>query len=69
MDTDHVYFPRRNYRTSVERRFRELEDNKREICMALHAERHALITERVDPLPEKPTREQMNQAVNQRSAQ
>lgn len=57
-DVDHLYWPRRNYKTQVEKQFRELDENKTLVCRALHEERHA--TERP---PQKPPREVMIQAI------
>lgn len=49
-DTDHFYYPANQYTTPVERRFRDLPENKREICRTLHEERHA--TELPPPKPD-----------------
>lgn len=39
-DTDHIYHPARNYRTPLEQEFRELPENKRQMCRWLHDLRH-----------------------------
>lgn len=53
-DTHHLFFPRRNYTSKVDREFRELPINKEQLCRAEHDERHA-----TEPLPDKPTRDKM----------
>lgn len=57
-NTHHAYYPRRAYRTVIEKAFRELPDNKEQLCMAEHLDKHA--TERP---PQKPPREVMIQAI------
>lgn len=41
-DVHHQFWPRRHYKTSTEKRFRELPENKVLICRNLHDEEHAL---------------------------
>lgn len=53
-DTHHLYYPRANYRTQLEKQFRELAVNKEQLCRYEHDQVHA---ENEPPL--KPTREQM----------
>lgn len=53
-DIDHYYYPRRNYRDSVSKAFRELAVNKTLTCRQLHDERHAS-----EPVPKKPSRNEM----------
>lgn len=57
-DTHHTYFPRAAYRTAVEKQFRELPVNKETLCRNEHNERHYS-----DPIPEKPDRNEMLQAI------
>ena len=40
-DIHHEYWPKADYKTSVEKEFRELEINKEFICRALHNAIHA----------------------------
>lgn len=53
-DTHHLAYPRSDYRTGVEKRWRELDFNKVSICRGLHNAIHES-----GYLPEKPTREEM----------
>lgn len=62
-DIDHEYWPSRQYRTPLEKEFRELPENKRQICRDLHNERHA-----TESPPEKPSRREMISAVQQSMA-
>lgn len=57
-DVHHKKWPRRDYRTPVEKEYRELEDNKELSCRDRHNEIHA--TQRP---PEKPSREEMLASV------
>ena len=57
-NTHHTYYPKRRYTTAVEKEFRNLPENKEQMCMAEHLELHA--TERP---PQKPSREIMLQAI------
>jgi len=57
-DTHHLFYPRRDYRRGVEKRFRELPENKEQICRWEHDERHA-----TELPPEKPSREEMLRAI------
>lgn len=57
-NTHHRYWPKRRYTTSVERAFRELPDNKVDLCMDEHRELHA-----TEAPPHKPTRNEMLQAL------
>lgn len=58
-DVHHKYFPRRSYRTPLEKEFRELPENKVVICRQLHNDEHATI----EP-PDKPPISEMRQRVN-----
>lgn len=53
-DLHHLYFPRLDYRDIMSAEFRELPENKQQICRWEHEQRHAS----EQPL-EKPTREEM----------
>jgi hypothetical protein len=53
-DTHHLAYPRRDYKTAVEKRWRELPERKVEICRWLHQNIHAS-----GYLPAKPDREDM----------
>ena len=57
-DKDHFYFPKHDYPTGVERRFRNLPENIIEGCRVVHDERHA-----TTPPPEKPTIDMMREAI------
>lgn len=57
-DTDHYYWPGYDYKTRVERDFRELPENKDQLCRDLHDQRHA-----TEEPPDKPTRDFMVQAL------
>lgn len=59
-DVHHLYYPRRDYTTSIEKRFRQLDENKVLICRALHDDEHALWE-----VPEKPDLELMKMAVTE----
>lgn len=59
-DVHHLFYPRRDYRTSTEKRFRELDENKIKICRNLHDEEHALF-----PTPDKPSVEIMRMALDE----
>lgn len=56
--THHVYWPRRDYTTSLEKRFRNLPANKELLPRCLHDELHATLES-----PEKPSYEYMESAV------
>ena len=53
-DEHHLYFPRVDYRDIMASEFRNLPENKEQICRREHDERHA-----VEQPPERPPREQM----------
>lgn len=53
-DTHHLWSPRSEYKTSVEKQFRRLACNVMEMCRVEHEELHA-----VQPHPEKPPRSYM----------
>jgi len=53
-DTHHTAYPRRDYRTAVEKRWRELPVNKIQICRGLHDAIHAS-----GYIPAKPSRDEM----------
>lgn len=57
-DTHHEYFPRSDYRRGVARQFRELPENKVQLCRNEHDELHAV----TEP-PIKPSREEMMGAI------
>lgn len=54
MTRHHAYWPRREYTTPVEKRFRNLAVNVGMVCMAEHQELHM-----TTPAPDKPSREEM----------
>lgn len=58
-DTHHIYYPASNYRTLVEKEFRELPENKVQLCRNEHNERHA-----TEEIPVKPSRDEMLQAIS-----
>lgn len=60
----HQYWPRRDYKTSLEKEFRELPENKEQICKWLHQ----LIHENSEP-PEKPNVQDMIRAIAQSAIQ
>jgi hypothetical protein len=60
VDTHHKQYPRSAYRTPTERRFRELDENKVDLCRAVHNEIHA-----TEPAPIKPSLEVMQFAIQQ----
>jgi hypothetical protein len=63
-DVHHLYYPRKAYRTSVERQFRNLPENKEQICAWLH------VLEHLDNAPpEKPSRDEMLQAIAEAAVQ
>ena len=62
-DTHHLFYPRRDYRRPTERDFRELPENKEQLCRAEHDERHA-----TELPPEKPSRVEMLGAIATYSA-
>lgn len=57
-DLHHTYYPRSEYRTKVEKEFRELPENKVQLCRNEHQEIHA-----TEPDPVKPSREYMIAAI------
>lgn len=59
-DIHHKYWPRRDYRTQVERQFRSLDINKVKICRAMHNEIHASRRK-----SDKPPREGMLRAIKE----
>lgn len=63
-DIDHYYFPRKNYRDSVSKAFRELVVNKTVTCRALHDERHA-----TQSPPPKPSRNEMLAVLQQQQGE
>lgn len=56
----HEFYPRVDYKSPVEKRFRELPENKFEVCRQMHDEIHAH-----DEPPMKPSIEVMRHAVNE----
>lgn len=59
-DEHHLFFPKRDYQTRVERDFRELPENKAQLCRYEHNQIHA-----TGVIPEKPSRGDMIQAIAQ----
>lgn len=57
-DTHHLMWPKRDYKTPVERRYRELPENKVQLCRDLHDLEH------YQEPPEKPSREEMLGALS-----
>ena len=57
-NTHHLYFPANSYQTPLERLFRELPENKEQMCMYEHQLLHEL-TE----APKKPSLEEMLRAL------
>lgn len=58
-DSHHVYFPRRDYKTKIEKQFRNLPENLVEMCRNDHDNLHATQTP-----PEKPSRDEMLVAIS-----
>ena len=58
-DSHHEVWPRRDYKTGVEKRYRRLGVNIVQLCRSEHEEIHA------GPPPEKPSRDEMLQAINE----
>lgn len=54
----HEYFPERAYKTGIEKKFRELDENKIRLPRCMHDELHA-----TTPEPEKPSRYDMLAAI------
>jgi hypothetical protein len=59
-DVHHLFYPRKDYRTSTERQFRELDENKVRVCRAVHDNEHALWL-----IPDKPDLEIMRMAITE----
>lgn len=57
-DVHHKQWPRRAYRSIIEKAFRELEENKVRICRDEHNERHA-----TESPPDMPSHQYMRQRV------
>jgi len=57
-NTHHAFWPGNVYKTAIEKTFRELPENKKQLCMYEHAQLHAV----TEP-PLKPTRNLMIQAI------
>lgn len=57
-DTHHLYYPKAEYTTPTEKRFRELDANKILGCRALHNLRHY-----TENPPKKPSVQEMNEAI------
>lgn len=57
-NTHHHYWPKFKYTTAVERSFRELPENKEQMCMEEHRELHE-----TTPPPKKPSRDFMLNAL------
>jgi len=58
-NTHHIFYPKRDYQTPVEKDFRELPENKVALCMVEHEEIH-----RTERPPQKPDRDEMLVAIN-----
>lgn len=57
-DEHHLYYPRAKYVQGYEKKFRELPENKIQICRRIHDELHAQILE-----ADKPKRRDINRAL------
>lgn len=57
-DIDHYWYPKTDYKTAIEKEFRELPEFKRQICREQHDERHRLETP-----PPKPDLTFMREAI------
>lgn len=57
-DVHHKFWPRRAYRSTVEKEFRELDENKVKLCRDLHDAEHALWE-----IPDKPDIRLMRLAI------
>ena len=57
-DEHHLFYERRMYRTAIEKAFRELPENKVQLCRNEHNTIHA-----TQPIPEKPSVEDMRVAI------
>lgn len=57
-DVHHLYFPRKVFRTAIERAFRELDENKVKMCRNWHNTDHAVFE-----APDKPDVEIMRMAI------
>ncbi len=64
-DIHHEFHPRREYKTGLERKFREIPEFKTILCRASHQLIHAMIDKRIEPLPEKPDRVFMLNALQE----
>lgn len=58
-NTHHKLWPRNRYKTDVEKQFRQLPQNKEDMCMDEHRELHA-----TTPPPPKPSHAEMLLAIN-----
>lgn len=58
MDIHHLYHPRRDYKTKDEKEFRELDENKVNMCRDFHNMDHAVF-----PPPDKPDAEFIADAI------
>lgn len=59
-DVHHLYYPACDYKTRLEKEFRDLEVNKIAICRAIHDEIHA-----EDTPPDKPSHQFMCEEVRE----
>jgi hypothetical protein len=57
-DSHHIYFPKNHYRDTLESEFRELPENKQQLCRFEHDEIHAEVEQ-----ADKPEREFMREAI------
>lgn len=57
-DTHHLYHPASNYRTKIEKKYRELPSHKVQLCRNEHNEIHA-----TQEAPTKPDRNEMLRAI------
>jgi len=58
-NTHHLYYPKNDYTTPVEKEFRELQDNKVVLCMVEHDQLH-----KIEQPPMKPSRDEMLMVIN-----
>lgn len=61
IDVHHLYHPRKDYKTPVEKQFRELDENKVEMCRDWHNADHAVFA-----APTKPVLEAMQATIEKK---
>ena len=59
MNIHHLYYPASDYKTPVQKEFRELPENKEALCMLEHDMRH-----KTEQPPDMPSRDEMLLAIN-----